>query len=138
MKIYVLSYLAAGIVMLGIDAVWLGVMGSAFYRPMLGDMLQEKFSPAPAAIFYLLYVAGIVIFGVTPAFESGRWTTALTHGALLGFFAYATYDLTNQATLRHWPTLVTIVDLSWGTTLTGVSATLGYLIARTVAGWLGE
>lgn len=132
MKTYILSYVATAIVFLGMDSIWLGTMGNALYRPLLGGLMLEKFSLAPAAAFYLLYVVGIVFFAVSPAFDSGRWTTALVHGALFGFFAYATYDLTNQATLKNWPMTITIVDLCWGTVVTGVAATFGYLIAKTV------
>lgn len=134
MKTYVLAYFATAIVFLGLDSVWLSTMGSAFYRPLLGNLLLEKFNVAPAAVFYLLYVVGIVFFATAPAFDSGRWATALGHGALFGFFAYATYDLSNQATLKNWPALLTLIDLSWGTVLTGASATLGYLIARAILG----
>ena len=132
MKTYILSYVATAIVFLGMDSIWLGTMGNLLYRPLLGGLMLEKFSLAPAAAFYLLYVVGIVFFAVSPAFDSGRWMTALVHGALFGFFAYATYDLTNQATLKNWPMTITIVDLCWGTVATGVAATFGYLIAKTV------
>jgi uncharacterized membrane protein len=134
MKAYLVSYLAAALVFLGVDAIWLSLMGGALYRPLLGDLLAEKFNPAPAVAFYILYVAGIVYFPIAAAFASGRWTTALVAGALFGFFAYATYDLTNQATLRHWPTLITIVDLCWGSALTAVAATLAYLVTVAVVG----
>ena len=132
MKIYILSYFATALVFLGMDAIWLGTMGGTLYRSLLGDMLLEKFSLAPAVVFYALYVVGILIFAVSPAFEAGRWTVAALYGALFGFFAYATYDLTNQATLKDWSAIVTIVDLCWGTVVTGVAATLGYLIT----GWI--
>jgi uncharacterized membrane protein len=109
------------------------VTGNTLYRPLLGDLLLEDFRLAPAAAFYLVYMAGIVIFATTPAIASGRWTSALVKGALFGFFAYATYDLTNQATLRSWSTTITILDLCWGTVLSAVAATLGYLIATSIA-----
>ena len=133
MKIYVLAYLATGIVFLGCDIVWLSVTGSSLYRPLLGDLLLERFRPTPAVTFYLVYMAGIVFFATSPAIASGRWTAALVNGAVLGFVAYATYDLTNQATLRAWSTTITILDLCWGTVLTAVAATLGYLIANAIA-----
>jgi uncharacterized membrane protein len=133
MKIYVLSYVAAALVFVAIDAVWLSVMSNALYRPFLGDILLEKFNPAPAVFFYLLYFGGIVYFAIAPAIASGRWITALYNGALFGFFAYATYDLTNQATLKVWSTVVTVADLCWGTALTAVAAALGYLIANAIA-----
>ena len=132
MRIYVLSYLATAFVFLGIDAVWLSTMGNMLYRPLLGDILLEKFSLAPAAVFYLLYIGGIIYFATAPAMASGRWTTALLNGALFGFFAYGTYDLTNQATLKVWSTTITIADLCWGTALTAVAAVLGYIIGSAV------
>jgi uncharacterized membrane protein len=127
MKIYILSYLATAVVLLVCDIVWLSTTANTLYRPLLGDLLLEKFSLVPAVVFYLVYVAGVVFFAVSPAIASGRWTTALVYGALFGFFAYATYDLTNQTTLKSWPATVTVVDLCWGTVLTSVSATLGYI-----------
>ena len=86
MKIYVLSYVATALVFVAIDAVWLTLMSNALYRPLLGDILLEKFNPAPAVFFYLLYFGGIVYFAITPAIASGRWITALYNGALFGFF----------------------------------------------------
>lgn len=126
----VVSYLSTGIVFLAIDAVWLSVMASRLYRPQLGDMMADKHNLTPAILFYLLYVAGIVVFAVQPALASGRWSMALMLGAFLGLVAYGTYDLTNHATLRNWPTLITVADLIWGTALTALSATAGFLITR--------
>jgi uncharacterized membrane protein len=132
MKTYIVSYLAAAVIFLGCDAVWLGIMGNVLYRPALGDLMAPTFRAVPAVIFYALYVVGIVYFPITAAFASGRWGTALVQGACLGFFAYATYDLTNQATLRNWSTIVTIVDMGWGTIATSIAATAAYLIARAI------
>jgi uncharacterized membrane protein len=132
MKTYILSYLATALVFLGLDCIWLSQMGARLYRPILGDLLLDRFELAPAIAFYGLYVAGIVIFAVSPAFGSGRWTTALIWGALFGFFAYATYDLTNQATLRNWSTTITVLDISWGTALSAIAASLGFAIASAV------
>lgn len=134
MSIYVLAYVATALVFFGIDAVWLTLMGTAFYRPLMGDMVLDKFRAAPAIAFYLIYVAGIVVFAITPAIASGKWTTALVFGAFFGFCAYATYDLTNQATLKAWPLALTLVDLAWGTVLTAAAATFGYIIARAIHG----
>jgi uncharacterized membrane protein len=92
-------------------------------------MLLERFNLLPALLFYIVYIAGIFIFAASPSFTTDRWTTATLHGALLRFLAYATYDLTNQATLRNWPVAVTVADLCWGTTLTAFAATAGYLAA---------
>lgn len=126
----VIAYAAAALTMLGMDAVWLRVSANLLYRPLLGDILLPGFRPAPAILFYFLYVAGIVIIAVRPALATGGWSSAATSGALLGFFCYATYDLTNQATLKTWSTTVTVVDMSWGTLLTACAATVGYLAAE--------
>ncbi|MBN9015867.1 MAG: DUF2177 family protein [Rhizobiales bacterium] len=131
----VIAYLATGIVFLAIDAVWLSTMASRFYKPQLGDLMTDQANWPAAVLFYLLYVAGVVLFVVQPALASGRWTSALLMGALFGLVAYGTYDLTNQATLRNWPALLTVVDLAWGTALTAVAATAGFLITRMAAGW---
>lgn len=130
MKAYGIAYVATGLVFLAVDAVWLTFAAQRLYRPLLGDMLLENFRLVPAFLFYLIYIAGIVVFAISPAFVTERWTTATGYGAFLGFFAYATYDLTNQATLRNWPVPVTIADLCWGTLLTAFAATMGFLIAR--------
>lgn len=130
MKTYSIAYIATGLVFLVIDAIWLTVAAQRLYRPLMGDMLVESFRLAPAALFYVIYIAGVVVFAIVPALTSDRWTTAISHGAFLGLFAYATYDLTNQATLKNWPLAVTIADLCWGTFLTAVAATAGFLITR--------
>lgn len=133
MKIYGVAYLATALVFLGIDSIWLSTMADRLYRPLLGDLLLDGFSLMPAVLFYLIYIAGIVYFAINPAFDTDRWQTATLNGAVLGFVAYATYDLTNQATLKNWPVQITIADLCWGTVLTATAATLGFLIARRLA-----
>jgi len=130
MMLWGVAYVVTGIVFLGLDAVWLSLAASRLYRPRLGPLLLDGFNVAPAAAFYLIYMAGILVFAVSPALATGRWTTALTRGALLGLTAYATYDLTNQATLRGWSSAVTIADLCWGTVVTGVAASIGFIAAR--------
>lgn len=132
MKAYVIAYLSAGLVFLLIDAGWLYLTSERIYRPLIGHLLADKFNPLPAALFYLVYVLGIVIFAVAPALKAGHWATSSLYGACLGFVAYATYDLSNQATLRDWPAALTIVDCAWGTLLTSVSATAAFFITRTI------
>lgn len=127
------GYVATGLVFLGLDTIWLGWAAGRLYRPRLGPLLREDYALAPAAAFYLLYIAGIMLFAVAPALESGRWTTALARGAGLGLIAYATYDLTNQATLRGWSATVTAADLCWGSFVTAVAATAGCLVMRWIA-----
>lgn len=130
MKTYGIAYVATGLVFLAIDAIWLTVAAQRLYRPLMGDMLVDGFRLAPAVLFYLVYIAGIVVFAILPALASDRWTTATSFGSFLGLFAYATYDLTNQATLKNWPIMVTVADLCWGTFLTAVAATAGFFITR--------
>ena len=129
MKTMLAAYAAAAVTMLGMDAVWLSLSADVLYRPLLGDIMLPGFRPVPAILFYVLYVVGIVIFAIEPALVAGHWSGAARKGGLLGFFCYATYDLTNQATLKTWPVTVTIVDMAWGTFLTACAATVGYLAA---------
>ena len=116
---------ATAVIFLGLDAIWLTTMADRLYRPALGRLMLDRFEPVPAVLFYLVYLVGMLAFAVVPGLESRRWTTAFGFGALLGLVAYATYDLTNQATLRDWPWRVTIADLCWGTFVTGVAAAVG-------------
>ncbi|MCB1521934.1 MAG: DUF2177 family protein [Hyphomicrobiaceae bacterium] len=119
---YVTAYLAAGVTLLVLDVIWLTAMGST-YRRLLDGMLTEGFRLAPAAIFYFIYVAGIVTLAVAPAMDAGAgWQTAAIKGGVLGFVAYATYDLTNHATLKVWPWQLTVVDIAWGSVLTATAA----------------
>ena len=122
----IIGYCGAALAMLVLDIFWLKTMAPLVYRPHLGAMLADDFRPVPAVLFYLLYLIGIVIFAISPALISGQLTDALIKGALFGFFAYATYDLTNHATLKIWSTSVTLIDMAWGTFLTAVSAGAGY------------
>ena len=132
MKTILAAYAAAAVTMLAMDAVWLSMAADLLYRPLLGDILLPGFRPVPAILFYVLYVVAIVIFAIKPALVTGSWSGAAGKGALLGFFCYATYDLTNQATLKTWPATVTIVDMGWGTFLTACAATVGYLAASRI------
>ncbi len=129
MKTIVIAYLAAGIAFLIVDAIWLTTMADALYRPFLGDKLEPQFKLAPAVVFYLIYVAGIVFFAVLPALQGGGLLKAALNGAVLGLIAYATYDLTNQATLRDWPLAVTLADIPWGAFVTAVGASAGFFAA---------
>lgn len=130
MKTYIIAYIATGLAFLVLDALWLSRMGPSFYKPIMAESALEGFRIAPAAAFYFIYLVGVMIFAITPALNDGRWTTALTYGALFGFFAYATYDLTNQAVMKNWSTMLSVVDIGWGTILTGASATVGFLVAN--------
>ncbi|MBB6251862.1 DUF2177 family protein [Nitrospirillum iridis] len=122
-------YGATLVVFVALDAVWLTRM-SGFYRQVMGDMVAAQPRLGPAAVFYLLMAAGIVFFGVAPALRTDTpLAQAALRGALFGFFTYATYDLTNHATLRLWSARLSMVDMAWGTVLTGVAAAAGALVA---------
>lgn len=111
-----------------IDAIWLSVVANKFYKSQLGPLLLEKPNMVAAVLFYIIFVIGIVVFAVMPAIAAGDWKVALGLGALLGLVTYATYDLTNLATLKDFPVKVVVVDLIWGTVLTASVATLTYLV----------
>lgn len=130
LRTYGIAYLATALIFLGIDSIWLTLTASRLYKPLLGNMLADSFNVAPAILFYAIFIGGIVYFAVQPAFATGSAMTAALNGAILGFVAYATYDLTNQATLKNWPVRITIADLCWGTVLSATAATLGFIIAR--------
>jgi uncharacterized membrane protein len=129
---YLTAYAATALLFLGLDFIWLSQVARSFYFDRLGGMLLDKPNLGAAAAFYCVYVIGIMIFAVAPALRSESAMTALVYGALFGFFAYATYDMTNYATLRNWPIAVSLVDIAWGTFLTGLSAFGGYLVTRLV------
>jgi uncharacterized membrane protein len=112
--------------------LWLGVVARDFYQTKLAHLLGEVNWPA-AIIFYLVFLVGLTIFAIYPAINSGAWTTALVWGAMFGFFTYATYDLTNLATLRDWPMVVVMVDIAWGTFLGGAVASLTYYVYKLFA-----
>lgn len=119
-------------VFFAIDLVWLGVVAKSFYRQHLGHLLADQVNWPAAILFYLVFIAGIVFFAVKPALEGNSAARALAHGALFGFLAYATYDLTNHATMRDWPPIVTVVDLAWGTVLSASVAYLSYQVSSRI------
>lgn len=121
----VVAYLAAAAVFLVLDLLWLGYIASGFYRNELGPLLAESVNIPAAVAFYALFVAGLMIFAVAPAHGSGGVLRALQLGTLFGFFAYATYDLTNLATLKGFTWRVAVVDIVWGSFLAGASAAAG-------------
>lgn len=112
-----------------IDMVWLGLVAKDFYRMQIGALMKPDVNWAAAIIFYLLFIAGLVIFVITPAVEKGSWIHALLFGALFGLVCYATYDLTNLAVAKDWPLLVTIIDLVWGAVLAASVSIATYFIA---------
>jgi uncharacterized membrane protein len=124
-----LSYLAALAAFCGLDFVWLSFAGETIYRPAIGELLRSGFDAPAAVAFYLIYVFGLVFLAIRPAARLGQ---AMSRGAVYGLCAYATYDLTNQATLRDWPLKLSLIDMAWGTALSAVAAACGYF-ALTIA-----
>ena len=118
------------VVFMAVDAVWLTTMASRLYQPTIGHLLAPEPDLLAAAIFYAIYIAGMVVFTVRPHVPDARLSAAAVRGAFFGFVAYATYDLTNQATMRDWPWFVTGVDLLWGTFLTGTVTVLSKAILQ--------
>lgn len=137
MKTSIVAYLSTLIVFVAIDFIWLSIMAERLYRPMLGDLLAPNFQLAPAVAFYLVYALGLTFLAVRPGLAFGSLGTAVLYGAVLGFTAYATYDLTNQSTLRNWSTTLTIADLIWGTFLSAVAAGSSQWITERIAGSTG-
>ena len=131
---YGVGYLAALMTFVACDMVWLGMMAPRFYRPTLGDIAISGVNLPPAIAFYLLYPIGLLIFAVNPALRSGSIGSATLYGALFGFFTYATYDLTNQATLRNWTTQLTLIDVAWGTFLAAVVSTVSFWTVTKLVG----
>ncbi len=115
-----------------VDMVWLGVAAKDFYAKHIGFLMKANVNWAAAILFYLLFIAGLVLFVVVPAFEKGSWVRALLFGALFGLITYATYDLTNLATLKDWSLVVTVVDLIWGTVLAASVSVATYVIASKI------
>lgn len=124
----IILYFGTLITLAIVDAVWLFSTG-AFYKKTLGSLFDFSVNFTPAVIFYFIYTFGVFMFVLNPAIQKGSsWMTVLTMGALFGAVAYATYDLTNQATIRNWPVMITLMDIAWGAILTGVSSCVVYLV----------
>ena len=129
---FIKVYAIALPVFIAIDMVWLGFVAKNFYRNQIGFLMKSEINWAAAVAFYLLFVVGLVLFVIAPAMEKKSWMHALLFGALFGLITYATYDLSNLATLKDWPLLVTVVDLAWGTMLAASVSTATYFIARKI------
>jgi uncharacterized membrane protein len=122
-------YVIATIIFFVIDIIWIGVIAKDMYKEKLGFVMAAEVNWKPAIIFYLLFIGGILYFAVLPALKEGNWQLALMNGAILGMLCYATYDLTNMATIKDWPLSVTIIDIIWGTFLTGSTSLVTYYLA---------
>ena len=123
-------YLLTIPIFFAIDMIWLGFLARGFYRDNLGHLMRPDINWFAALVFYLLYIAGIMIFATMPSLEKNSLRMAVVLGGLFGFFAYATYDLTNQATVKDWPLLVTVIDLIWGIVLSVMVSTISYYAGK--------
>ncbi len=122
-------FIIAAIVFAAVDLVWLGLVANKFYRSQLGDLLRPKPQPFASLLFYVVYLIGLVIFVLLPAYDRQDIVYSLTRGALYGFFTYCTYDLTNLATLRKWPAGLAAIDIAWGTVLGASVSAIVLIIA---------
>ena len=113
-----------------IDILWLGVVAKGFYRKKLSFILSSDVNWTAAVIFYMIYIAGILFFAVRPALASNSWREAALLGALFGFFTYATYDLTNLATIKDWPIAIVLIDILWGVCLCFLVAMVSFFMSR--------
>jgi len=129
---FITLYLIALPVFLAIDMVWLIFVAKNFYAQQIDILMKTEINWSAAIIFYLLFIVGLVVFVITPALEKNSWSHALIYGALFGLVAYATYDLTNLATMKNWPVLITIVDLAWGMTVAASVSIVTYFIATKI------
>lgn len=128
----VTTYIILAVLFVAIDSLYLFSFGVKMFRSTLGDVMASEVNVPAGIIFYLLFPLGLLIFALAPAMGDGRWTTALVQGALFGFFAYATYDLTNLATIRNWTSTIALADIAWGTFLGGLASTLAFLAQRAI------
>ena len=122
---YFVAYAATAIVMIAIDLLWLGVIAKPLYQQGIGHLMAERPNIPIAVLFYVIFPIGLMIFAVLPHAAAAGWGKTLIAGALFGFFAYATYDLTNQATLKGWPIGLSVIDVIWGTFVSSVAAAAG-------------
>ncbi|MBA3733427.1 DUF2177 family protein [Patescibacteria group bacterium] len=126
---FIKLYAIALTVFFATDMVWLGLVATKFYKSQIGTLMKPDINWTAALIFYALFIVGLVLFVIAPAVEQSSWTHALIFGAFFGFITYATYDLTNLATLKDWPLLVSIVDMAWGATLGALVSVITFFIA---------
>jgi uncharacterized membrane protein len=129
-KSAIISYLLTFIVFLIVDMFWLGVIAKNLYQKYLGGFLADKVNWIAALVFYLIYVVGISIFAIYPAVNKGSALNAIILGSLFGFFTYATYDLTNLATMKDWPLRIVFIDILWGAFLCAVVSYSGFHIVK--------
>lgn len=128
----IISYGLTAVVFFSIDMLWLGFLAKGLYQKYLGGFLTDQVNWSAAIIFYLLFIGGIFIFVILPAVEKNSVIKAISLGAAFGFITYATYDLTNLATLKGWPLTIVYIDMTWGAVLTALVSTAGYYIVKFV------
>lgn len=131
---FITRFIVAGLMFALIDGIWLSFVANKFYRSQLGSLLLEKPNLPAAVLFYVVFLIGLVVFVISPAISSNDWKVALGLGALFGFVTYATYDLTNLATLKSYPITLTIVDMAWGTVLTASVSVASFFILQKIVG----
>ena len=122
---YFAAYAATALVMIALDLLWLGVLAKPLYQQGIGHLMADRPSIPAAVFFYAIYPVGLMIFAVAPHASASGWAATLLYGALFGFLAYATYDLTNLATLKGWPIGLSLIDMAWGTALSATSTAAG-------------
>ena len=130
MAYYLKLYIATLIAFFIIDMAWLGLVARSFYRKHLGFLMNSSPNWFAAIIFYMLFIVGILVFVVVPGLENNSLKTTLLRAALFGVITYATYDLTNLATVKDWPLLVTVVDMIWGTVLSAAVSFIGFMVGK--------
>lgn len=122
------NYIITFVVFFAIDILWLGFVAKDLYKKYLGDLMRPSTNWPAAILFYMAFIGGLMFFVIYPALEKGSWVYALLVGGLFGFMTYATYDMTNLATLKDWPIFITVVDITWGTVLNALTAYVSFLI----------
>lgn len=125
-KIYGITF----VIFLILDSVWLGIISPGLYQQQIGHLLAAQVNWAAAVLFYLLFIAGLTVFAVKPSLQQDSWKSALRTGAFFGLVCYATYDLTNQATMREWPVMITVIDLLWGTFICGMTTAISFFTIK--------
>lgn len=132
---YLAAYTATAVVVVALDLLWLGVIAKPFYRHGIGHLMADRPNVPAAILFYAIFAFGLMVFAVLPSASNAEWSKTLLMAALFGFISYATYDLTNLATLRNWPISVSLLDMTWGTVVSVVSAAAGkFALNRFAAG----
>jgi uncharacterized membrane protein len=127
---FLIQYLIVLVVFFAVDLVWLGVIAKDLYAKYLGYLMAKSINWPAALIFYLIFILGLVVFVIQPALADGSLIKGLGMAALFGLVTYATYDLTNLATVRDWPIIITVIDLAWGTTLSTLVTLISLLILK--------